>query len=132
MMATAQELINSAASLAGIKSIGQALDNGVNTQALDRLNRMLDRWRNEGIDLGLSTLAASDTLYIDSADEEAVEMNLAVRLMILFRRPPDPVLFAEAEGSKVELQAKYETVKEMEIPLAIQAVGSRNFNITSG
>ena len=73
-MTTAQGLIDSSAKQAGILAEGQSLEAGVNSDALKRLNRMINRFQNDGIELGLSTpLIAADTLYIDDADEEALE-----------------------------------------------------------
>ena len=81
-MATAQDLINSSAKQAGILAEGQTLEAGINADALSRLNRMIARLRNDGIDLGLATLAASDEMFIDDADEEALELGLTMRLMV--------------------------------------------------
>jgi hypothetical protein len=107
-MTTAQDLINSAAHQSGILAEGQTLEAGINTDALNRLNRMIDRWRNDGVDLGLSTpLAASDTVYADLSDEEAIETNLTLRLMVRHRRPIQPGLSAAGRDAFSELQAKY-------------------------
>jgi hypothetical protein len=129
-MATAQDLINSAAKFAGILAEGQTLEGGVNADALNRLNRMLSRWENDGVDLGLSTLAASDSIYIDDADEEAVEINLALRLMARHRRPTDPGLSQAGLSAFTELQAKYAIINEMEIDIALTR--KRAFDITAG
>ena len=125
-MSTAQDLINGAASLAGILRTGQSLQAGVNADALNRLNRMFGRWQNDGVDLGLSTLAATDTLYIDTADEEAVELGLAVRLMARHRRPIDPLVMGAAASSFVELQAKYTKIPEMDLELGLTKKSTYN------
>lgn len=118
-MTTAQELINSSAKQAGILAEGQALEAGINSDALSRLNRLIDRWQNEGIDLGLSTLTATDTLFIDEADEEAIELALTLRLMVRHRRQIPAGLSEAAAEAKTELQAKYERVVEMDIPVGM-------------
>ena len=118
-MTTAQELINSAASLAGVLAEGQTLKGGINTDALNRLNRMLDRWQNNGVDFGLGVLTAASVLYVDLADEEAIEFQLAVRLMARHARPLNAVLVREADDALVELQAKYSNVKEMPLDIAL-------------
>lgn len=129
-MATAQDLINSSAKQAGILAEGQALEGGINTDALNRLNRMIARLQNDGIDLGLSTLNASDTLYIDDADEEALELGLTLRLMVRHRRPIQPGLSKAARSAMTELQAKYTVVDEMDLDLAL--THKKPFDIKTG
>lgn len=115
-MTTAQELINSSAKQAGILAEGQALEAGINSDALLRLNRLIARWQNSGIELGVDTLLASDTISIDEADEEALELSLTLRLMVRHRREI-PAGLAEAANSAVtELQAKYEVIEPMAMP----------------
>ena len=118
-MTTAQDIINSSAKQAGILAEGQALESGVNSDALKRLNRMLDRWQNDGVDLGLPVLAASDTIYVDLADEEAIEVHLSLRLMVRYRRPVMAGLPESARQAFTELQAKYTTIPEMTIDGAL-------------
>ena len=118
-MATAQDIINSAARLAGILAEAQTLESSVNTDALTRLNRMLSRWRNNGVDLGLPTLVAADTVIVDDADEEAIEIQLALRLITRYRRPPDIGLIAAGTSAFTELQAKYAIIDKMVLDRAL-------------
>lgn len=118
-MATAQDLINSSAKQAGILAEGQTLEAGINADALSRLNRMIARMRNDGIDLGLATLSASDKLFIDDADEEALELGLTMRLMVRHRRPAQPGLPQANNTAMNELQAKYTKIKEMPLDNAL-------------
>ena len=118
-MTTAQELINSSARQAGMLAEGQTLEAGINTDALNRLNRMLDRWQNDGVDLGLSTLTASSVLYIDPADEEAIELGLTLRLMVKSRRPIQSGLSEAFREAFRELQAKYASIPEMDLDVAL-------------
>lgn len=118
-MATAQDLINSSAKQAGILAEGQSLEGGINADALDRLNRLIARFQNDGIFLGLSTLKAADTLFIDDADEEALELSLTMRLMIRHRRPIQPGLSEATRSAVTELQAKYTIIKEMPLDIAL-------------
>ena len=118
-MTTAQDLINTSARQAGILAEGQTLEAGLNTDALNRLNRMLDRWQNDGVDFGLATLAAADTVYVDAADEEAIELGLTLRLMVRHRRPIQPGLPEAAKTALTELQAKYSEIREMPLDRAL-------------
>ena len=118
-MTTAQELINSSAKQAGILAEGQALESGINADSLDRLNRLIDRWQNQGIDLGIGTLTATDEIYVDDADLEAIELGLTLRLMVRHRRQVPQGLSSAADDAKTELQAKYEKVSELDIPMGL-------------
>ena len=129
-MTTAQDIINSSAKMAGILAEGQTLESGVNTDALNRLNRMFARWANNGIDLGLDTLAASDTIYVDVSDEEAIELALALRLMAKHRRQIAPGLSEAGDQMITELQSKYSNLPEMDLDLAITK--RQPYNINNG
>jgi len=118
-MTTAQDLIDSSAKQAGILAEGQALEGGVNTDALARLNRLIARFQNDGIFLGLSKLVAADVLFIDDADEEALELSLTMRLMVRHRRPIQPGLSAATASAVTELQAKYTVINEMPLDRAL-------------
>ncbi len=129
-MTTAQDIIDSSAKMAGILAEGQSLEGGVNTDALNRLNRMFARWTNKGIDFGLATLAASDTIYVDDADEEAIELGLALRLMVKHRKQIPPGLSASGDDAVTELQAKYAKVPIMNLDTAL--IRKRAYDITNG
>jgi len=134
-MTTAQELIDSSAKMAGILAEGQSLEGGVNTDALNRLNRMFARWANNKVDFGLATLAASDTVYIDVADEEAVETQLALRLMVKHRKQIPPGLSESGDNMFTELQAKYTKLPTMELDTTLRRsypLNRRAYNINNG
>ena len=130
-MTTAQELINSSAKTAGILAQGQSLEAGVNTDALKILNVMIARLQNNGADLGLSTLVAADTLYIDDADEEALKLGLTLRLMVEHRRPIDPGLSQAGSDAMTELQAKYTKIKTMSIDSTMTQNKFNSYNINT-
>ncbi len=112
-MTTAQTIINRSAKTAGILAQGQTLTGGVNADALHLLNRMIARWRNAGVDLGLPTALAANTIFADVADEEAIEVNLTLRLMVEHKRPLPPGLSVAGDDAFTELQSKYLVVSEM-------------------
>ena len=119
-MSTAQQIVNKAAKKAGVLARnGQALESGVSADILEELNVMLARWRNNGVDLGLPVLTTSDSLIIDEADEEAIVLQLALRVIVDFNRPPRPGLAAAGSDAFTELQAKYQVVNEMSLDLAL-------------
>lgn len=130
-MATAQELINSAARFAGILAPGQTLEAEVNADALTRLNRLLARLRNTGVDLGLSSLLAANEVIVDEADEEAIEFLLALRLMVRYRRPIAPGLAEQARIELTELRAKYAVVDEMTMDSALTRKHAFTFQLVN-
>ena len=119
-MTTAQTLINDAADLAGVKSEGQDLKGGQNARYLRALNRLLGSWRDSGVNLGLDTLAAGDTIYIDAAEELAIQYNLATIIYELESRPANVAIYNRANELFRVLEPKYLDIKEMTIPLALQ------------
>jgi len=113
-MATTQEVVNKASKKGGILARnGQVLESGLSADVLDLLNLMLKRWRNNGVDLGLPTLSFTDTIIIDDADEEAIVIQLALRIITEFKRPPDSGLAAAGSSAFTELQAKYAVIEPM-------------------
>ncbi|MEE9304293.1 MAG: hypothetical protein V3U84_10985, partial [Thiotrichaceae bacterium] len=62
-MSTAQEIINKAAKKSGVLARGgKQLEPDINADILVLLNLMLNRWRNNGVDLGLPTLGFTTEL----------------------------------------------------------------------
>lgn len=118
-MTTAQEIINRSAKTAGILAQGQTLTGGVNADALHLLNRMIARWRNSGVDMGLPEALAADTIFADIADEEAIEVNLTLRLMVEHKRPLPAGLSLSGDDAFSELQSKYLVVREMPLDKAL-------------
>ena len=113
-MSTAQEIINKSSKKAGLLARGgQQLESDINTDVLDLLNLMLERWRNNGVDLGLPTLSLTTELIIDGADEETIVIQLALRIIADFNRPQRAGLAAAGSSAFTELQAKYSVITEM-------------------
>ena len=133
-MSTAQEIINKAAKKSGVLARGgQQLEADINVDILDLLNYMLDRWRNNGVDLGLPVLTLTTELIIDSADREAIIIQLALRIIIDFNRPPRAGLAGAGSSAFTELQAKYSVLTEMSLDksLTYKRV-STSYNINEG
>ena len=133
-MSTAQEVINKAAKKAGVLARnGQSMQSGINADILDMLNMMLARWRNEGVDLGVPTLLAADEIIIDEADEECIVVQLALRIISDFNRPPRPGLAQAGLAAFTELQAKYEVLTELSLdPSLTYNKYTNSFNINTG
>lgn len=127
-MTTTLQIVNDAADLAGVYSEGQSLSGDRSSRYIRALNQMLDGWRNEGVDLGLSTLSSGDTVYVDSADEGAIVYNLAVIIFEIQKRPVNPSIFNRANELFESLQAKYLDINEMPIPESLRSNHHYNIN----
>lgn len=127
-MTTAQTLIKDAAELAGALAQGQTLSADRSSRYLRDLNRMLDGWQNDGLDLGLSTLTLTSTVYVDASDEDAIVYKLATRIMETSKRPPNPAIYNRAEMLYNNLEAKHLDIQEMSIPLELQSRGKYDIN----
>lgn len=119
-MATALDLMNQAARLAKVKGRSQALSGADKTEYLDLLNQMLDSWKAEGLDLGLGTLAAGDTVYIDDSDLLAVRYSLATLIAESVGKDMSLTVQQRAILLKDMLQSKYFIQPQLEQPELFQ------------
>ena len=114
-MATAIHLINLSARAAKILQHGQALDSNDQSDILDLLNYQLGGLVNKGADLGVSTpLAASDELYIDDDDLEALKDMLVKRIGNHYGRPIRQDVEVSALEAESLLLSKYIDLQEVE------------------
>lgn len=111
-MATAQQIIERAARLAGVQAEGQTLNSSKLSTYLALLNEMLDSWRNENIDFGLSALLSTSTVYIDNNYLLAIRYNLAQAITDDAGKPPRATILNEADGLKRMLVAKFNPPEE--------------------
>lgn len=130
-MSTAQEIINGAARKVKLLAVGQTLESDIGADALTRLNRMVNRWRNDGIDLGLGTLTADSEVYVDDADLECIEANLQIRLANDYNRSIDPLFVAEVGTLTTELRAKYKVVQLLDLDFTLKRRGPYNIRTDS-
>lgn len=77
-MSTAQEVLTRALRKGHVIARGETPDSTVLAVHLETFNDMLEAWRDEGIDLGLGTLALDTELAIDAGCNRAIIYNLAV------------------------------------------------------
>lgn len=130
-MATAQNIIDTAAKQCDVLARGgQTLKADITDEILDLLNRMLAGWRNKGIDLGIPTLTTSATIIVDEADEEAIILQLEMRIRAAHNRPIPSAVASAASGAFRALQAKYAIINEVDLELPV--TGRRRFNINVG
>lgn len=129
-MTTAATIVKDAAVMAGVLPSGQALDSERDDRYRRYLNMMLDSWSNEGIDLGIGTLASGDTLYADDADLLGVTVNLALWICRLSRKPIDPDLRQEAMNLKDRILGQHQGAIELDVPDPL--LGTVSTNIETG
>jgi len=125
-MATAQEVINDAAGMAGILATGQTLNASMNATALNKLNDMVSAWESDGIYLGLPNLVAADDVLVDAADVRAIKYGLCVELMMHYARPLRPEIVQTAAMGKTDLRAKYHQPIELKIPVELRITTENN------
>lgn len=129
-MTTAKTLIDDAAELAKIKGMSQTLPASLSTRYLRLLNEMLESWRNEGVDLGLSTLAASDTIYVDDSDILSIRYQLTELIAESANKPLNPNIISRSAELFKSLRAKYFSQRELEQPELL--LNYTNTNILTG
>lgn len=79
-MPTVAQTVNRAARIAGVVGTGTNLSAEDMDWGIDLLNDMLHAWALDGMDLGHSTVAHSDTLYVDDAYVKGIKYSLAVEM----------------------------------------------------
>lgn len=79
-MSTAQAIIIRALVKAHVLASGETPATDQLTVSLETLNDLLEAWRDEGIDFGLSELQLMSTVNIDSGAMRALIYNLAIEL----------------------------------------------------
>ncbi len=125
-MATAQQIINDAAGIAGILPTGQSLSADINSTAISMLNDMLTAWESEGIYLGIPNLVYADTVNVNASDLRAIKLNLAVELMMAYSRTPRLDVSSEARLGKNDLRAKYHNPITLTIPVELRVSTAEN------
>ncbi len=125
-MATAQQVINDAAGMAGILATGQTMTAPENAVALTKLNDMISAWESDGVYLGLPNLISSDDVLVDASDLRGIKLNLAVELMMHYARPIRADIMQEARFSKSDLRAKYFQPIELKIPVELRITTENN------
>lgn len=79
-MATAQDLITRALIKGHVIAEGETPTSTLLDSSLATFNDMLEAWRDEGLDLGLGTLALGSAVAADAGANRAIVYNLAVEL----------------------------------------------------
>ncbi len=124
-MATAQAVITSALERANITPTGQTPSNANSVKGLELLNDWIAELKNDGLDFQLSTLALSDTLYVDASELSCIKTNLAVLVADHWKLPIPETVRRKAETLLDNVRGKYleAGLEEMELPDALVSQG---------
>lgn len=107
-MATASDLVTWALRKLAIVPSGGIPSASELSDGVEALNEMLAEWKIDGIDLGLSTLAASSTVSVDDAYIRAIRYNLAEDICEDYGQPVPPNVARRAElGRRILTAAKF-------------------------
>lgn len=131
MMTTAQEMVNDAATMAGVKEKGQALPSERNTRYLRYLNQKIDSLENDGIEMNIGTLTAGDTIFVSDADLDTLEHLLSIRISRSARKVVDPDVVREAKRLKDATMSKHvgAICQTLEPAITQKTLGSTTGNI---
>ena len=127
-MSTAQEVLNTSLERAGVIQVGATPTNAYSVRALELLNDWIAEKKTDGVDLQLSALALSDTVYLDASDMAAVKANLTVLIADQWKLPISPDVRQRAIDLLENVRGKYleADLEEMELPDLLVSSGSGN------
>lgn len=129
-MATARDVITRALRRGRIIGSAETPSAEQSATAIDTLNDMLEAWRDEGLDLGLSTLALDTTLAVDAGVMRAVVSNLAVEVANDAGVAVSQTLALMSERSRAALAGRLSGVRKIRFDRALRQ--RRRFNVSSG
>jgi len=127
---TAQSLITTSLRKVGAVEAGGTPSSDESADALVDLNRLLAKLLDEGVPIGDGTLALTDTVAIDAADEYNLIYLLAEELLVEYPAPNAGLVAVKALQARNDILAKYATEGEMEVDVALQR--ARPWNILTG
>jgi hypothetical protein len=124
-MATALSVVTTALERAGVIPTGQTVPNNKAVKGLELLNDWIADRKNDGLDFQLSTLASSDTVYLDASDLSCLKANLTVLVADHWKLPIPPTVRQSAEDLLDNVRGKYleASLEEMELPDALVSQG---------
>lgn len=128
-MATALDILKRSSALAGERAFNAGLNPIKQADYLALLNELIDGWRNEGIDLELSTLTSGDTVYVDDADLISIRYALAVLIMENEGSPLKPTVLNRAGELQNSLRSKYHSIRDLEVPLGLRSRHNSTYDI---
>ncbi len=117
-MATALQVVTTALERAGVIPTGQTAPNDKAVKGLELFNDWIASLKNDGLDFQLSTLASSDTVYLDASDLPCIKDNLTV-LVADHWKLPIPQTVRDRAGMLLDnVRGKYleAGLEEMELP----------------
>lgn len=124
-MTTANELIIRAAKTAKILAAGETMEDGDAQDILDSLNDLLHSWELDGIDLGHTDLALTDTVQLPDSHIRAIRYNLAADISSEYGVQLGPIDADRASNGFRMLQAHYRRPGILKIDPKLAVIGTR-------
>jgi len=124
-MTTALQVVTSGLERAGVIPTGQTVPNDKLVKGLELLNDWIADRKNDGLDFQLTTLASSDTVYLDASEMSCLKTNLAVAIADHWKLPIPQTVRQEAVTLLDNVRDKYlqAEIEEMELPDVLVSQG---------
>jgi hypothetical protein len=106
-MATGQSMVTRTLRLLGVLADGQSPTAQQLSDGLDSMNEMLSAWRDQGVDLGHSTISAGDTIPYQDDHLPAIRYSLAIEIAPEYGRSVPGEIIANQQKYFKGLQALY-------------------------
>ncbi|MGQ0835639.1 MAG: hypothetical protein ACT4O5_12115 [Gammaproteobacteria bacterium] len=129
-MATARDVITRALRKGHVVGSAETPSDEQISAGLDTFNDMLEAWRDEGIDLGLSTLTLNTTLAVDAGVMRALVSNLAVEAANDEGVAVPQTTAVIAERSRAALAGRLSGVRHIRFDRALRQ--RRRFDVSQG
>lgn len=129
-MATARDLITRALRRGHVIGSAETASAEQSSAGLDTLNDMLEAWRDEGLDLGLSTLSLSATLAVDDGAIRAIVYNLAVEVANDEGIAVSATTALNAERSRAALTGRLSGLRKVRFDRALRQ--RRRYDVSTG
>jgi hypothetical protein len=121
MAATVQDIVQAAFRKINVTAEDETLSDAGLTEGVAALNRMMNAWRLQGVNVGPQQLVASDDFPLNDEYEEGTVYLLAGRLAHDYNAPPN----FDADAWFRAMQAAYAVVEEVEMPLTYRLMPSQ-------
>lgn len=122
MAATVQDIVEAAFRKLNITAEDETLSDAGLAEGVDALNRMMNGWKLQGVNVGPQQLIASDDFPLNDAFEEGTIYLLAERLAHTYNAPAN----FDADAWFRQMQAAYAVVEEAEMPLTYRLIPSQS------
>jgi hypothetical protein len=122
MASTVQDIVHAAYRKINVTAEDETLSDAGLAEGVAALNRMLNAWKLQGVNVGPQQLIAADDFPLNDEYEEGTIYLLAERLGHTYNAPPN----FDADAWFRQMQAAYAVVEESEMPLTFRLMRSQS------